>query len=91
MYENIDELTLTRNNILCRIVVEASKAGIILSEVAKENAKHKLVALKVGPLVESVMIDDEVIVNPYEAINNRVKLSDDLIIISEDSVVCVKG
>lgn len=90
MYENIDELIPTRNYILCEIIVEASKAGIILSEVAKENAKHKVVALKVGPLVETVKTGDELVLNPYEFINNKVKLNDDLVLISEDAVVCVK-
>lgn len=90
MYENIDELIPTRNYILCEIIIEASKSGIILSEVAKENAKHKVIALKVGPSVETVMPGDALILNPYEFINNKVKLDEDKMIISEDAVVCVK-
>lgn len=87
---NVEEIIPLRDNILLKMEVEANKAGIILSDEAKENSKHTLKAVKVGPECKGVCTGDEVLVNTLEFMGTKLRLDDEHVIASEAVVVAVK-
>lgn len=88
--QDLNDIIPLRDSVICEITVKASKAGIILSSEAKENAEHVLTAVKVGPDVKQVQVKDILLVNPYEFMNNKTRLDDDHLLISEAAVIAVK-
>ena len=87
---NIEEIIPLRDNILIKMEVEANKSGIILSEEAKENSKHTLKAIKVGPECKQVCTGDELLVNTLEFMGTKLRLDDEYVIASESVIVAVK-
>jgi Chaperonin 10 Kd subunit. len=87
---NIEEVIPLRDNILIKMEVEANKSGIILSEEAKENSKHTLRAVKVGPNCQQVAAGDELLVNTLEFMGTKLRLDEEHVIASEAVVVAVK-
>jgi len=88
--ENVESIQPLRDYILCKIVVEATKAGIILSDEAKANASHKyLFACKLGPDVKSVHIDDKLMVHPLEVMSEKISVDEEHWLIPESAVVAV--
>lgn len=79
-----------RDSIITEVVVSASKSGIILSDTAKENASKHLKAVKLGPDVKGVELDDELIVNPFNFISQKITVSEDYVLIPESVIVAVK-
>lgn len=88
--QELNNVVPLRDSIICEITVKASKAGIILSNEAKENVEHILTAVRIGPDVKQVQIKDVLLVNPYEFMNNKIRLDDDHLLISETVVIAVK-
>lgn len=90
--EKIDlkEVMPLRDSVIAKIEVKASKVGIILSDTAKENSEHILKAVKVGPDTKYVQEGDILLVNPYEFMNNKLKLDDEYYVISESAIIAVK-
>lgn len=88
--QDLNDIIPLRDSVICEITVKASKAGIILSNEAKENAEHILTVVKVGPDVKQVQVKDILLVNPYEFMNNKIRLDDDYLLISEAAVIAVK-
>jgi co-chaperonin GroES (HSP10) len=78
-----------RNNILCEVVVEATKSGIILADNNESMASKTLRAVSVGPTVEEVQIGDTVLVNPLDVMQQKVIVTKDLWIIPESAVMAV--
>lgn len=87
--EDITNVMPLNNYIICKLESEATKAGIILSDEAKESSS-KWVAVKVGPEAKWVKEGDELIINPFNFYNNRVKIDDEHTLCSEESVIAVK-
>lgn len=87
---NLKEIMPLRDTVIAKIEVKASKAGIILSDAAKENSEHVFKAVKIGPDVKYVQKGDILLVNPYEFMNNKIKLDDEHYIISELAIIAVK-
>lgn len=87
---DLDKVIPLRNSVIAKIEVKASKAGIILSDEAKENSEHVLKTVKVGTDVKYVKQGDILLVNPFEFVNNKIKLDDEHYIFSEDVIIAVK-
>ncbi len=87
---NIREVMPLCDSVIAKIEVKASKAGIILSDTAKENSEYILKAVKVGPDSKYVQEGDILFVNPYEFMNNKLKLDDEHYVISESAIIAVK-
>lgn len=83
-------VTPLRDSVIAKIEVKASKVGIILSDTAKENSEHILKAVKVGPDTKYVQEGDILLVNPYEFMNNKLKLDDEHYVLSESAIIAVK-
>lgn len=77
-----------RNNILCEVVVEAAKSGIILADNNESMTSKTLRAVSIGPDVEEVRIGDTVLVNPFD-VAQKVVVTKDLWIIPESAVMAV--
>lgn len=85
--QDITKVEPLRDYIIAELEVKASKAGIILSEAAKENAEHTLKAVKCGPDVKGVKVGDTLLVNPFEFAPQKVKFFDDEHYLFPESVV----
>lgn len=88
--QELNNIIPLRDSILCEIIVKASKAGIILSNEAKENVEHTLIVVKIGPDVKQVQVKDVLLVNPYEFMNNKIRLDDNYLLVPEAAVIAVK-
>ena len=87
---NLNEIMPLRDAVIAKIEVKASKVGIVLSDSAKENSEHILRAVKTGPDVKYVQEKDILLVNPYEFMNNKIKLDNEHYIILESTIIAVK-
>lgn len=87
---DLKEVMPLRDSVIAKIEVKASKVGIILSDTAKENSEHILKAVKVGPDTKYVQEGDILLVNPYEFMNNKLKLDDEHYVFSESAIIAVK-
>lgn len=88
--QDISKVEPLRNYIIAELEVKASKAGIILSEAAKENAEHTLKAIKCGPDVKGIITGDTLLVNPFEFVPQKVKLDEEHYLFPESVVIAVK-
>ena len=88
--QDITKVEPLRDYIIAELEVKASKAGIILSEAAKENAEHTLKAVKSGPDVKGVKAGDTLLVNPFEFVPQKVKLDDEHYLFPESVVIAVR-
>lgn len=79
-----------RDSIIAEVVVPASKAGIILSDTAKENASKHLKAVKLGPDIKGIKLDDELMVNPFDFMSQKINISEDYVLVPESVIVAVK-
>lgn len=88
--QDITKFEPLRDYIIAELEVKASKAGIILSETAKENAEHILKAVKCGPDVKGVKAGDTLMVNPFDFMPQKVKLDDEHYLFPESVVIAVR-
>jgi len=78
-----------RDNILCEVIVEAAKSGIILADNNESMTSKTLRAVSTGPAVKEVKVGDTVLVNPLDVMQQRVLVTKDLWIIPESAVMAV--
>ena len=88
--QDMEKVEPLRDYIIAELEVKASKAGIILSEAAKENAEHTLKAVKCGPDVKGVKAGDTLLVNTFEFVPQKVKLDDEHYLFPEAVVIAVR-
>lgn len=78
-----------RNNVLCEVVVEAAKSGIILADNNESMTSKTLHAVAIGPTVEEVRVGDTVLVNPFDVVQQKVIVAKDLWIVPESAIMAV--
>jgi len=78
-----------RNNVLCEVVVEATKSGIILADNNENMTSKTLRAMAIGPTVMEVRVGDTVLVNPFDVMQQKVVVTKDLWIIPESAIMAV--
>ena len=88
--QDLTKVEPLRDYIIAELEVKASKAGIILSESAKENAEHTLKAVKCGPDVKGVKAGDTLLVNPFDFVPQKVKLDEEHYLFPESVVIAVR-
>ncbi len=88
--QDLTKVEPLRDYIIAELEVKASKAGIILSETAKENAEHTLKAVKCGPDVKGVESGDTLLVNPFDFVPQKVKLDEEHYLFPESVVIAVR-
>lgn len=88
--QDLTKVEPLRDYIIAELEVKASKAGIILSETAKENAEHTLKAVKCGPDVKGVKAGDTLLVNPFDFVPQKVKLDEEHYLFPESVVIAVR-
>lgn len=88
--QDLTKVEPLRDYIIAELEVKASKAGIILSEAAKENAEHTLKAIKCGPDVKGVKAGDTLLVNPFDFVPQKVKLDEEHYLFPESVVIAVR-
>ncbi len=88
--QDITKVEPLRDYIIAEVEVKASKAGIILSETAKENAEHTLKAVKCGPDVKGVKAGDTLMVNPFDFMSQKVKFDSEHYLFPESVVIAVR-
>jgi len=79
-----------RDSIIAEIVIPASKSGILLSDTVKENASKHLKAVKFGPDVKGIKLNDELIVNSFDFMGQKINISEDYVLVPESVIVAVK-
>ena len=79
-----------RDGIIAEVIVEASKAGIILSEMSKESAKKYIKAIKLGPDVKGVKEGDLLICNQFELLPAKINIDETHWLLPESVVLAVK-
>lgn len=88
--QDITQVEPLRDYIIAELEVKASKAGIILSETAKENAEHTLKAVKCGPDVKGVKAGDTLLVSPFDFVPQKVKLDNEHYLFPESVVIAIR-
>lgn len=88
--QDITKVEPLRDYITAELIVKASKAGIILSETAKENAEYTLKAVKCGPDVKGVKAGDTLMVNPFDFMSQKVKFDNEHYFFPESVVIAIR-
>ena len=87
--DDINDILPLRDSIIAESV-DTSNSKIILPDSVKDSMKHVLVAKRLGPDVKYVKEGDVLCVDPYNFMNNKIKLEDNYYLFSEELVIAVK-
>ena len=62
----------------------------VITATAKENALKHLKAVKLGPDVKGIKLDDELMINPFDFMVQKIDISEDYVLVPESVIVAVK-